>query len=235
MKKYILILLTVFVATVTKAQTPPTVVIDCTMVQSDTFNIAIARNQYFQDSTVFKFLVKPNQHIRIIPCKYTMGVIIPLNCQADTLPQTTANYYIDSVLTTVNLAGCTQLNTSATFGYWDYQADSVDTIHQFVDQILYLGYAKYFEIETVAPLSNKVNELRDVTNITVGPNPVEDKLVISYKAKETSLCQVFNLTGSLVYTNTIYKGENSMQIDFDNFEQGMYIVKIENQSFKIVK
>lgn len=235
MKKYILILLTVFVATFTKAQTPPTVVIDCTMVQSDTFNIAIAKNQYLQDSTVFKFLVKPNQHIRIIPCKYAMGIIIPLNCQADTLTQTTANYYIDSVLTTVNLMGCTRLNTTATFGYWDYQADSVDTVHQFVDQILYLGYAKYFQIETVKPLSNSIKEFKNVTDITVGPNPVENKLNVSYKAKQTSICQVFDLTGSLVYTDAIYKGENSLQINFDNFSKGMYIVKIENQSFKIVK
>jgi hypothetical protein len=66
------------------------------------------------------------------------------------------------------------------------------------------------------------------TNITLYPNPVKDILTVSIEhLDETSLLQVFNATGQMVYQTNVNEGSNT--IDVSNWENSVYIIKINNQ------
>ena len=69
----------------------------------------------------------------------------------------------------------------------------------------------------------------DVTNISIYPNPVVDKLFIE-GLSDASKVSIYNIFGKLVKPKITLKA-----IDVDNLQSGIYIVKIADQQKEIVK
>ena len=70
---------------------------------------------------------------------------------------------------------------------------------------------------------------QDVTNISMYPNPVVDKLFIQ-GLSDASKVSIYNVLGKLVVSTTTLKA-----IEVAHLQSGMYIVKILNQQKEIVK
>jgi surface protein len=76
--------------------------------------------------------------------------------------------------------------------------------------------------------SLSVND-QDVSNISINPNPVVDKLFIT-GLSDASKVSIYNVLGKLVISKT-----TSNEIDVDNLQSGIYIVKIVDEQKEIVK
>jgi len=70
---------------------------------------------------------------------------------------------------------------------------------------------------------------QDVSNISLYPNPVVDKLFIKGLSDATKV-SIYNILGRLVISKT-----TSNEIDVDNLQGGIYIVKIVDGKKEIVK
>lgn len=68
-------------------------------------------------------------------------------------------------------------------------------------------------------------------NITVYPNPVVNELHVSGIDFNTNVI-IFNTNGQVVLNQIVNDGES---INVSNFNKGMYIVKIDDKTFKIIK
>jgi surface protein len=70
---------------------------------------------------------------------------------------------------------------------------------------------------------------QDVTNILIYPNPAVDRLFIQGLSDATKV-SIYNILGKLVVSKT-----TSKEIDVDNLQSGVYIVKIVDEQKEIVK
>jgi len=70
---------------------------------------------------------------------------------------------------------------------------------------------------------------QDVTNISMYPNPVVDKLFIQGVSSATKV-SIYNILGKLVVSKA-----TSNTIDVNHLQSGMYIIKIVDQQKEIVK
>lgn len=84
-----------------------------------------------------------------------------------------------------------------------------------------------FEYSPVIAVHNK-----NLTGISVYPNPVVNELTIHSKIKATT-AEVFTVTGTRIYEWKIQDGETT--IDFSRFPSGLYLVKVNGKTFKILK
>lgn len=65
------------------------------------------------------------------------------------------------------------------------------------------------------------------------PNPVKDTLHIQFKTAESRTVEVYSINGQQLYQNQVKKSE--LKLDISQFKTGVYFLKIDNKSFKIVK
>ena len=86
-----------------------------------------------------------------------------------------------------------------------------------------------FPVWGTCPNSSLSANDQDVTNISIYPNPVVDKLFIQGVSDATKV-SIYNILGKLLVYRTISK-----EIDVDNLQSGIYIVKILDQQKEIVK
>ena len=80
----------------------------------------------------------------------------------------------------------------------------------------------------MSPYSTSVPSLKAESQIKLYPNPVVDELYLEGVSDPVSV-QVFDLAGVLVAE------ENSTTIDMSSFESGIYFVKLEETTLKVVK
>ena len=80
--------------------------------------------------------------------------------------------------------------------------------------------------------SVSINQLEKVFNFSVYPNPVLDKLIISFSSLTNltdPFLEIMDGAGriiNLTYLNNFSKGQNNLEISSSNLESGWYIIKI---------
>ena len=67
----------------------------------------------------------------------------------------------------------------------------------------------------------------------VFPNPFNQELTIEVKSAEASDFEVYNIIGKLVLSGKLNSLTNT--IDLSSLDANVYILKIKNQSIKLVK
>jgi len=69
------------------------------------------------------------------------------------------------------------------------------------------------------------------SSINVYPNPVSNVLFI--ETNEASKAEIFAITGAKMTEKTLQKGKN--QLDVSSLPKGVYIIKVNNSTFKVIK
>ncbi len=88
-------------------------------------------------------------------------------------------------------------------------------------------YAKYQENETTSLKEEKTSALN------IYPNPVEDILTITSTIQSDNGIRLFDLAGKLI---NVYNAENgSTSIDVSGLTKGVYVLKIDGVTLKVVK
>ncbi len=81
-----------------------------------------------------------------------------------------------------------------------------------------------------------VEKIKDISGMLAYPNPVKDKLYFGKNLSESTILDIFNVEGKLLKT---ISNEIGSQIDLSEFEQGLYILKINDNNvetfLKLVK
>ncbi|WP_409516967.1 T9SS type A sorting domain-containing protein [Empedobacter sp.] len=67
--------------------------------------------------------------------------------------------------------------------------------------------------------------------VNVYPNPVNNVLFI--ETNEASKAEIFAITGIKMTEKTFQKGKN--QLDVSSLPKGVYIIKVNNSTFKVIK
>ncbi len=86
------------------------------------------------------------------------------------------------------------------------------------------------------PLAVGINELNQITNISIYPNPVNDITTVTFSLEKTSdvSIKVFNIMGTLVSSpvngKTIFAGKGEAKINVSNFATGAYTVLISTSN-----
>lgn len=93
----------------------------------------------------------------------------------------------------------------------------------------------YFCLDDIDIYSFTSVETMAISYVNIYPNPVKN--ILNITNANNSNISIYNLSGKLVYTETLYQ-ENT-KINFSNYEQGVYIVSVrtdnEVRTYKIVK
>jgi hypothetical protein len=74
-----------------------------------------------------------------------------------------------------------------------------------------------------------IDELTD-QSVKLYPNPVKD--ILNVVGSKNSEVKIFNIVGNLILTQTLF---NSTQVDLSVLCPGMYMVQVNNRSYKIFK
>ena len=137
------------------------------------------------------------------------------------------------------------------FNMTTYTYDIVDSLTYFmtdtnnnVFQITFTGFAgsstgmTYFNVNKVGNLSIE-NTTLAINNISVYPNPAIDFVNISIDSKDIQNnldITVYSITGSVVYqTRENFTGNNLVQIPVNNWQKGVYLIRIGNDANAVVK
>lgn len=97
------------------------------------------------------------------------------------------------------------------------------------------GNIYYFDIENIRKIyfsnSNSLYDIASQKNINLYPNPSSGRISIS-NIKSKTLISIYNMKGELVMSEIIYHDKS---INISNLSNGLYIVKVGNKEFKVVK
>lgn len=97
------------------------------------------------------------------------------------------------------------------------------------------GSIYYFEMENIRKIYfSNPNSLLDVVsqdNAILYPNPSSSSISLSNIKSKTSIL-IYNLKGILMLSEIIYQDKS---INISNLSNGIYIVKVDNKEFKLVK
>jgi hypothetical protein len=97
------------------------------------------------------------------------------------------------------------------------------------------GNIYYFDIENIRKIyfsnSNSLYDIASQKNINLYPNPSSGRISIS-NIKSKTLISIYNMKGELVMSEIIYHDKS---INISNLSNGLYIVKVGNKEFKLVK
>jgi len=77
-----------------------------------------------------------------------------------------------------------------------------------------------------------VNEITDVNNLSIYPNPTREKINIYFTPKNKLALinvNIFSILGKLVYSENT--DENIQSIDVSNYKKGVYFLEIKGQDF----
>ena len=70
-------------------------------------------------------------------------------------------------------------------------------------------------------------------SLSVFPNPMTDKITIQTENPKNELFNIFNLSGQLVSSGRLE--ETSTEVQMSHLPSGMYIVKVGQKSFRVIK
>ncbi len=75
-------------------------------------------------------------------------------------------------------------------------------------------------------------KISDKLSVRIFPNPVSDQMNIQSEIEINSV-EIINSLGVKLQSNAVNK--NSLQLDMSKFPSGLYIIRVNNETFKIVK
>lgn len=83
-------------------------------------------------------------------------------------------------------------------------------------------------VTTYTPGSTSVKNIIDASKINVYPNPASDVVAVQLNHLTTSnmVVELYDLTGKLLQTNTLYQGSTIVHFDTRTLYEGQYIIKI---------
>ncbi|MBU6159187.1 MAG: T9SS type A sorting domain-containing protein [Bacteroidetes bacterium] len=108
------------------------------------------------------------------------------------------------------------------FGSWglmESQQDTLNPKYQAVKQCV-------FALNTT---TTRIKETIRNSGLKIYPNPVRYKLYLNTTGNSRLPYQVFNTTGQMI------KSGIGQEVDMSNLKSGMYFIRIENKSYKVVK
>ncbi len=115
---------------------------------------------------------------------------------------------------------------------WSYAANE-DLISFFENDLRWIitPEAKSCVTDHVNTTSNAVNKSK--TKTVLYPNPTSEMIVVKTELNKARVLQIYDVHGKLVKQNTLNKLRNS--ISLSDLANGIYLFKIEDEIFKIIK
>ena len=139
------------------------------------------------------------------------------------------------------------INTTDCFEFkiYDRSGNGIDgtiTVHDDAGNIIYNNDGFEFEDSNsfnVSALTSNKNVLDNVT-LNVSPNPASDfvNLSVGLDRQETFHVSITNITGQTLLnknSNTLYPGANTVSLNVSDLSNGVYFVKIENETGLLTK
>jgi hypothetical protein len=87
------------------------------------------------------------------------------------------------------------------------------------------------------PITTGVTSVANINSFSVYPNPINGKFTISNNSNISSI-EIFNLSGTRVYSDFKFKKQTLSEIDLTGYAKGIYLVKIydgtKSQSRKVI-
>ncbi len=77
------------------------------------------------------------------------------------------------------------------------------------------------------------NIAENFNNVSLFPNPVNDKLRVELNNEMISDLKILDIQGKVIYLNTIF--DNFIEINVSNFSEGIYIIQLYNETSTITK
>ena len=79
-----------------------------------------------------------------------------------------------------------------------------------------------------------VNEIANITSVSIYPNPVTDYLNIKLNSKDKGLAKLYllDITGKVIISKNF---KNEIQLDIHKMNKGVYLIKIDNNSSIITR
>lgn len=187
------------------------VIIEATQAGSETFNPAPAVQQTF---SIAKAMLR-------VTAKDTARIVGEVNPDFELLYDGFVYGEDESVLTTLPVVS-TDANETSSVGTYVIivsggESDTYD--FEYVNGIL--------TIEDGTGIS-----ATDQFNIEIFPNPVIDMLHIQHVQSYEMDISIFNLDGELILNQKAY---GSINLNLNQYKSGLYIVRINNKSFRIIK
>ncbi|MEP5338306.1 MAG: ThuA domain-containing protein [Algibacter sp.] len=116
---------------------------------------------------------------------------------------------------------------------------SIEYIHTSGDAAISLGWAENETIyKTNLFTTNALNikdDVADVENIKVFPNPFNTKITINSYSQKVKFIELYNLTGALIKTFQTDQNKNIQDIDLSNLQDGLYLLKINTNNNRVYK
>jgi hypothetical protein len=95
------------------------------------------------------------------------------------------------------------------------------------------------ELALKAPKTQAVLKNKDITQVVVSPNPVEDNLIVDISgAKAAGQLTVYDIYGRSLLSRSVEKPDtdhNFLNLDLTNYHSGIYMVEWRSRGFSIVK
>jgi hypothetical protein len=81
----------------------------------------------------------------------------------------------------------------------------------------------------VTPLSNSAFEKKSI--FTLYPNPTKDNFTLQYDlAQEKASVELYDISGRIIYQNTLSSTAGELQVNTSNYQVGIYIVVIKKDN-----
>jgi polyhydroxybutyrate depolymerase len=113
----------------------------------------------------------------------------------------------------------TELGGSTT----NYDIDASEEIWNFFSR---------YDIDGLINISSAGEELTAAKEPTIYPNPCNSSVTVELKTADTRNYELLGLDGSLLQSGTV---RHSLKIDLTGLPTGMYLLKLGDRMFKIVK
>ena len=192
----------------------------------------LTSNQLFFKLNTGSLMAGSNYRIRISDSLKTDTFMIE-TFQIDTVPPAPVlNVIFDTIFTQNYTAGTIQW-------YLDNQLISGNS-----DSLLLVSSNGIYTVEFISPLGcisssdiiyNSLSNWNVPVNVSVNvfPNPFHEQLNIL--ANQSENIQLFNITGQLIYSKKIEKGENNIDISQLSLANGIYYLHAGGKYFKLLK
>jgi len=93
---------------------------------------------------------------------------------------------------------------------------------------------KDFDIEEYE--DNSISSLHSSESINVYPNPVTDQLrITNYELRDNAVIEIFSIVGQVIGAYCIRPESNETIIDISHLSNGIYFMKLDGKTVKIVK
>lgn len=141
-----------------------------------------------------------------------------------------------SVVPTTSLVG--SANVSYTSAITSNDNSAIKYFHiRSTDTIISIWYTYSVQLIYTPPTTVGINEISNVTDFKVYPNPAVSEITISYTSRTNiDKVSIYNLNGQEISSTAVESmGDNKLTIDLQNYSPGFYIARVGNSSYKFIK